>query len=131
MIKKSEKQNQQLNEAILEIHNLDQKAKEDENEAIPKQLFLDSDDDQIESLSSEMETVKSDCDVPKTGRVIQKSSDILVEIVIVQIEGKQELVTINSENVLTIWDIENNSVHIKHNLPVESQVTAGAFDQVN
>ena len=115
------------------MSNLEDKNKVQNNEAIQvqKPTFLDNEPgEDVKSTSSEAETVKSE-EMKKTGRVIVSSKHSLIEIVTIQGNFKSQLITIDSENTLRIWDIQDNAVSVHYKLPVKSQVTAAAFNPIS
>lgn len=81
--------------------------------------MLDSQDPNYNKEASQADGAKKDKDTDaKTGKVLVTSASTLVEIVLNQSDDIHFLITIDSENLLRGWDIEQSLTTLTYRLPV-------------
>ena len=94
--------------------------------------MLDSQDPSYNPEARDADGAKKSKDTDaKTGKVLVTSASTLVEIVLNQSDTSHFLITIDSENLLRGWNIEQSLTTLTYRLPVQSRVTAAAVDEKN
>ena len=84
------------------------------------------------STAAESEGTKKSQDTDaRTGKVLVTSASTLVEIVLNQSDTTHFLITIDSENLLRGWNVQESLTTLSYRLPLLHRVTAAAVDSTN
>lgn len=93
--------------------------------------MLETQDPSYDPLKQDISSFKIQDPDSKTGKVLITSASSLVEIVINNSDAFQFILSVDSENLLRVWDIKKSYTVLNYRIPIIARVTAVAVDQSN
>ena len=98
---------------------------------LKERRMLDWQDPSYDPQSASYQLKKKKDTDARTGKVLVTTASTLVNVLINLTDTTNFLITIDSENLLRGWNVEQSMTTLSYRLPVQSRVTAAAIDDTS